>query len=147
MKGAVSSRIFSVRKEEEDKGRCRLVINLSKRSGFRSFRKFMSSRAGTAHTSTLALLLTQCLIQRVGPLISKKHVLRSTSILYSGWYPKPSPAPILSYLLGWVRNPPVTIDRNPTQWTQSSRSPAPAAFLALHSCVVFILESGVTAII
>lgn len=60
MKGAVSSRIFSVRKEEEDKGGCRLVINLSKRSGFRSFRKFTSSRAGTAHASTLALLLTQC---------------------------------------------------------------------------------------
>lgn len=62
MKGAVSSRIFSVRKEEEDKGRCRPVTNLLKRSGFRSFRKFTSSRAGAAHTSTLALLLTQCLI-------------------------------------------------------------------------------------
>lgn len=49
MKRTVSSRILSAGKQE-DEGRCRLVINLFKQSGFRTFRKFMSSRAGTSHT-------------------------------------------------------------------------------------------------
>lgn len=40
MKGTVSFRILSARKE--DKVICTLVINLFKWSGFRTFRKFMS---------------------------------------------------------------------------------------------------------
>lgn len=63
MKETVSFRIFSARKEEKDKGRCRLVINLFKRSGFRTFRKFMSSRVGTAHT----LLPESGLGSNIGP--------------------------------------------------------------------------------
>ena len=59
----MSSRIFSARKEEEDKGRRRLVISLFKRSEFRTFRTFMSSRVGTAHT----LLPESGLGSNIGP--------------------------------------------------------------------------------
>lgn len=129
MKETVSFRIFSARKEEKDKGRCRLVINLFKRSGFRTFRKFMSSRVGTAHT----LLPESGLGSNIGPatyqlpdpgldLRAPRSMSGSTSVLHSGWYPKPSPAPILSYLLGGVRKPSVIRDRNPTLWIQRFNS-------------------------